>query len=246
MPEQMLTETLGRVRRHPWWKARARLALAVLTRKGVSAPAMVVDVGCGWGVTLEALEVAGYDALGVDISAEILSLIDRPSRRLVRADVRRPLTGLDLKADALLLLDVIEHVDDDQQAIRHCAELLKPAGLAVVSVPARPDLFSEFDQIQGHRRRYLPERLRAAFSNTGLEVSQVFWWGQWMVPLLRRRNKASGNKQRAPRTYSDYLRLPPWPGPIVMKMMYAWERKRALDSKLRTGTSLFALARRVS
>jgi SAM-dependent methyltransferase len=245
MPEAMLTETLERVRSHPWWKARANLALAVLARQQITPPATVLDVGCGWGVTLDALERAGYSAIGLDISRRILERIDQPNRRLVQADLRRPLTTLGTQSDALFLLDVIEHVDDDQCVLRHCAQLLKPGGLAVVSVPARPDLFSEFDQIQGHRRRYLPDPLAAAFSNTGLELQQIFWWGQWMVPLLSRRHKSPQNGSRgATRTYADYLKLPPWPGPYLMRLAYMWEHGRALKSKLHTGTSLFAVATR--
>lgn len=245
MPETMLTETLERVRNHPWWRARARLALAVLRVHGILPPANIIDVGCGWGITLDALEAARYETVGLDISGQILERIDKPERRLVQADLRQPLTALGGKSDALLLLDVLEHVEDDQEVMRNCAELLKPGGLAVVSVPARPDLFSEFDEIQGHRRRYVPDRLAAAFVNTGLEVRKVFWWGQWMVPLFARRKKDhQNNPGGASKTYADYLKLPPWPIPLIMNLVYTWEQPRALRGKLRTGTSLLAVAAR--
>lgn len=245
MPETMLTTTLDRVRKHPWWHARADLAIEVLRRNRVLPPATVIDVGCGWGVTLEAMETAGFTVIGLDISRQILEKIDRPQRRLVQADLRQPVSNLAGQADALLLLDVIEHVDDDRQVLRHSATLLRSGGIAVVSVPARPDLFSEFDEIQGHRRRYLPDRLREAFTDTGLAVESVFWWGQWMVRLLSRRNKnRQSEAETGAKTYADYLRLPPWPIPAVMRLVYAWEQPRALECKLHTGTSLFAIARR--
>jgi SAM-dependent methyltransferase len=245
MPQEILTETLGLVRQHPWWIARARLAIAVLNQNRIEPPSNVFDVGCGWGVTLDGLEAAGYRASGLDISRNILERIDHPSRRLVEADLRQPLPSLAGQADAFLLLDVIEHVDDDREVVRHSAQLLRPGGVAVVSVPARPDLFSEFDQIQGHRRRYLPERLKSAFIDTGLELSQMFWWGAWMVPLLKRRHKgARANDSNAAKTYTDYLRLPPWPVPWLMRLLYRWEQPRALEGKVQTGSSLFAVAKR--
>lgn len=77
--------------------------------------------------------------------------------------------------DALLALDVIEHLDDDRGAVMRMASLLKPGGLAIISVPALPELFSDFDEVQGHRRRYVPETLRAAFQDTGLTVREIFW-----------------------------------------------------------------------
>lgn len=243
MPQGILLDTLKKVRRHPWWNARAKLALAVLRKNGVQTPASVIDVGCGWGVNLEALEKAGYQVTGLDISRRILEMIDRPGRRLIEADLNQePPANFDL-SDGLLALDVIEHLDDDRGALRRLAQLVRPGGLAVVSVPALPELFSEFDKVQGHRRRYVPETLRAAFAGTGFSLRNLFWWGAWMVPVLRRMRAGEVSKHgSAPQTYEDYLRLPPWPVPFLMNLAFAWEEGRALNGRLRTGTSLVAIA----
>jgi SAM-dependent methyltransferase len=245
MPESLLTETLSQVRRHPWWRARARLALAILRSRRIMPPARVLDVGCGWGVNLLALESGGYTAIGLDSSRQILERIDCPNRRLIEADLTRELPEQRVSADAMLVLDVIEHIDDDGGFLRRIAQLLLPGGVAVVSVPARPDLFSEFDRIQGHRRRYLPDSLRAAFVDSGLTVSQLFWWGAWMVPILRRMrsvNRVVGGEHA--KTYTQYLRLPWWPLPLAMQLLYALEQPMAMSGKLVTGTSLFAVAER--
>jgi SAM-dependent methyltransferase len=244
MPEDLLVSVIEMVRRHPWWRARARLALDVLKRNNVSPPASVFDVGCGWAVNLTALEDAGYRVTGLDISRRILALIDAPSRRLIEADLTQPPRAVADPAEALLALDVIEHIDDDRTALRNMAALLRPGGIAVVSVPALPELFSEFDEIQGHRRRYLPDSLHAAFDDTGLAVRSIFWWGAWMVPVLRRMRSRAGKSR--PRTYADYLRLPRWPGPQLMALAFAVERRLAPKEWLSTGTSLFAVAARTS
>jgi SAM-dependent methyltransferase len=247
MPEAMLVKTLACVRRHPWWSARSRLALTLLQANGVKPPMPVLDIGCGWGVTLEALESAGYHATGLDVSPAILKLIDRSGRQLIEADLNQPAPAVREPYSGALLLDVIEHLDDNPGTLRRVAPLLKPGGSLIVSVPALPELFSEFDQIQGHRRRYTPETLRSAFNGSGFTVENIFWWGQWMIPILRwMRQKSDSSKPATPRTYADYLRLPPWPGSQVMRVLYAWEQGRALQNKLRTGTSLFAVARRTT
>ena len=248
MPEAMLVETLTRVREHPWWSARARLALALLRARGIVPPAPVLDVGCGWGTNLQALEASKYQTTGLDISRQILELIDQPNRCLIEADLNQPPPPDRELYSGLLLLDVIEHLDDDRGTISRIAPLAAPGALLVVSVPALPELFSEFDAIQGHRRRYTPETLRAAFTNTGFKVEQIFWWGAWMIPILRRmrQKKSSAKSPAAPKTYADYLRLPPWPAPLMMRAMYAWEHNRALNGRLQTGTSLFAVVRRAA
>lgn len=246
MPEDILVETLQAVNRHPWWLARSRLATALLRAGGVHPSATVLDVGCGWGVNLLALEAAGYSATGLDVSPKILKLLDRPDRRLIQADLNQPPPERCDSYSALLLLDVIEHLDDDRGTIRRLAPLAKANAMLIVSVPALPELFSDFDSVQGHRRRYQPETLRAVFDGAGFTVERILWWGQWMVPVLRRmrRNPAQSDSSSKPRTYADYLRLPPWPGAWLMKMFFAWEQRRALDGRLTTGTSLFAVTRR--
>jgi SAM-dependent methyltransferase len=243
MPQELLVDLYEKVNRHPWWAARARLARRLLDVHGVQPPASVVDVGCGWGTNLVALEQAAYQVTGLDISRRALEIIERPGRRLIEADLTQPLPPAGCSFDAALLLDVLEHLDDDRAALERVKLLLRPGGLLIVSVPALPELFSEFDEIQGHRRRYLPETLAQAFEGTGLRFIRHLWWGEWMVNVLRlmRRRHASG-RQTAAKTYGDYLRLPPWPGTQLMRLAYQWEESRAVRGKLRCGTTLFALA----
>jgi len=243
MPENLLVDLEATVCRHPWWKARARLALAALQSHGVAPPAAIIDAGCGWGTNLTALEATGYRVRGLDISRRMLERLDRPDRTLIEADLTKPLPPEAEPADGLLALDVIEHIDDDRAAVGRLGQLVRPGGVVIVSVPALPDLYSRYDEIQGHRRRYVPERLQAAFAGTGLPIEKIFWWGEWMVPVLRRMRKA-GDRDDSRKTYADYLRLPPWPAPWLMRVAYAWEHGRTLKGKLKTGTSLFAIARR--
>jgi 2-polyprenyl-3-methyl-5-hydroxy-6-metoxy-1,4-benzoquinol methylase len=243
MSQDILVEVYHKVCRHPWWIARARLAVRILAQNGIHPPSSVIDVGCGWGTNLAALEKAGYQTTGLDISRRILEMIDQPGRCLIEADLNRKFPPAARGFDAALMLDVLEHLDDDRSALRRVRSLLRPGGLAIVSVPALPELFSEFDAIQGHRRRYLPETLRAAFEDTGLRLSKMLWWGAWMIPLMRwtrlRRSSRAGSVSQ---TYADYLRLPPMPGPTLMRLAYRWEESRAVEGKLKSGTSLMAVA----
>lgn len=247
MAEAILLELGEVVRRHPWWQARGELTRAILRNLGIRPPARVCDAGCGWGATLESLEGAGYRVSGLDISRAALRRLDRPGRELAVADLTRPLPEPTEPFDAALALDVLEHLDDDRPAARNLARLVRPGGVAIISVPARPDLFSEFDAIQGHRRRYTPGRLRSAFDGSGLEVERIFFWGAWMVPLLHRQRrgpKRSRPDEPAAVTYRRYLRVPPWPAPLLLHALFALERGRSIAGRLRTGTSLFAIARR--
>jgi SAM-dependent methyltransferase len=246
MAEALVVGLREEIRTHPWWRARARLTIALLDWEGLAPPARILDAGCGWGVTLEALEREGYRADGLDISRRALEAVDRPLRRLFVADLTQPLKAPDEPYDAVLALDVIEHLDDDQAAVKRLGGLVRPGGLVVVSVPARPDLYSEFDAIQGHRSRYTPESLRATFAATDLVIDRFLWWGEWMVPVLKRQRQRShaSTGESALVTYRRYLKLPPWPLANLLRVAFALDHDRTLRGKNHTGTSLFALAHR--
>jgi SAM-dependent methyltransferase len=246
MAEDILTELAETVRRHPWWHARAHLMLALLRRMKVSPPARVLDAGCGWGVNLEALERCGYRVAGLDISRRCLQRLERPGRELIEADITRPLPDGVIPYHAVIALDVIEHLDDDRGAVAHLARLVRPGGVVIVSVPALPRLHSEFDAIQGHRRRYLPHTLRAAFADSGLSIASLFWWGSWMVPLLmmQRRTSLAQDGESAAAVYRRYLSVPPWPLSLALRAAFTLDELWALHGTPRVGTSLFAVARR--
>ena len=147
-----------------------------------------------------------------------------------------------------MALDVIEHIDDDRGAVRRLAQLTKPGGHVIISVPALPALFSEFDRVQGHRRRYTPESLRSAIAGSGLEIVQILWWGQWMARLLEKRTTATRARpgDTSTQVYKRYLSLPPWPGIWFLKLMFLIDEGRTLRGHNVMGTSLFAIAMTVA
>jgi SAM-dependent methyltransferase len=245
MSEDILTELAHIISRHPWWQARASLMLALLQRMKVHPPASVLDAGCGWGVNFQALERHGYNVDGLDISRRVLERLDRPGRELFEADLTQSLPATARTYDAVIALDVIEHVDDDHAVLTGLARLTKPGGVCMVSVPALPELYSEFDAVQGHRRRYLPETLCQAFQDCGLRLERMLWWGSWMVPVMRRQRSRvrPESGQTPPEVYRSYLSLPPWPLRSVLRLAFAFDHLRTLWGKNKRGSSLFALAR---
>jgi cellulose synthase/poly-beta-1,6-N-acetylglucosamine synthase-like glycosyltransferase len=96
------------------------------------------------------------------------------------------------------------------------------------------------------RRRHVPETLAAAFAGKDLELKLVFWWGCWPVPVLKhqRSRRRSRTGENSARVYRHYLKLPPWPIPWAARLAFFIERRLALRNMFKTGTSLFAVARR--
>ena len=96
------------------------------------------------------------------------------------------LDGLRGEAGALLMFEVLEHVEDDVGLLRDIHELLGPGGAVLLSVPAHQARFSRVDEMAGHFRRYDRDVLEARLRDAGFEP-EVFWcYGYPLANLLMR------------------------------------------------------------
>ncbi len=77
--------------------------------------------------------------------------------------------------DAILAINVIEHVRDDEAAVRTLAGLLKPGGHLLVYVPACQFAFGTLDEALGHFRRYSASTLDALLARAGLVAEGVHY-----------------------------------------------------------------------
>ncbi len=73
--------------------------------------------------------------------------------------------------DVAVLVNVLEHIEDDRAALADLARILRPGGRLLVFVPALRFLFSDFDRLVGHHRRYRRGELSDKVAATGLEVT---------------------------------------------------------------------------
>lgn len=96
----------------------------------------VLDLGCAFGFATRMLRRRGYETVGVDGSATYIEQARQadPTGDYLAADVAHvPLP--DASFDAVLFLDVLEHVPNEREAIREIARMLKPGGALVLSAP---------------------------------------------------------------------------------------------------------------
>jgi len=178
-------ELLDRVEdRHFWFAARRRVVAALARDVMRDAPAgsWVLEIGCGTGGLLAALQSACPDSrvIGMDLHREAL---DRARRRssaaLIQADAVHPPFGVSFRL--IGLFDVIEHLPDDAGLLRQVRTMLAPLGSLLVTVPAHPRLWSYFDEASHHRRRYTTDDLRSRLHAAGFRVDYL---SQFMAPLL--------------------------------------------------------------
>ena len=121
-----------------------------------------LEIGCGNGVARRMLERdLGIAIDGCDLNQPALEMAKPGRGRLFVYNHIRPRPSLLERYDAVFLLDVIEHIRDDSAFLSAALRHLRQGGLLVVNVPAGMLLFSDYDRVQGHVKRYTPGSLVA-------------------------------------------------------------------------------------
>lgn len=78
--------------------------------------------------------------------------------------------------DGAILINVLEHIEDDAGMLAHLAATLRPGGYLMLFVPAMPFLYSRMDRLVGHYRRYRRPELVDKVAAAGLRLVKVTWF----------------------------------------------------------------------
>ena len=84
--------------------------------------------------------------------------------------------------DAVLVLDVLEHLEDEVTCLSEAHRVLRPGGVAILTVPAYPFLFSSWDRALGHKRRYSIPRIERVLADAGFKSARITHWNVLSVP----------------------------------------------------------------
>lgn len=165
-------ENLARVEAGHWYyRGKRRIVRHWLKWAAPSGQIRPVLADYGAGTGRFAGEMAAEArVLAVDDAPESLALLNTVPGIEVRRGGCGRLPLADGEADLLTALDVLEHVDDDAAAVGEFHRVLKPGGVLVVTVPAGPWLWSDWDTALHHRRRYTLRGLRGLFPRHAWEV----------------------------------------------------------------------------
>lgn len=185
---------LARVERTHWYYAGKREIVRGWIQRARPAAAADTLLDCGAGTGIFAQEMAAQcRVLVLDDHEEALRILRtkfQPDQILSLAGDRVPLP--DASLEYVTALDVLEHVPDDAAVVRGFHRLLKPGGLAVVTVPASMALWSDWDVVLHHYRRYSRPQLRALFPPEQWELVHLNYTNVAAYPavwLLRRWRK---------------------------------------------------------
>jgi ubiquinone/menaquinone biosynthesis C-methylase UbiE len=239
-------QNLERVERTHWYYAGKReLVRGWIQRTRPPRPDdMLLDCGAGTGLFAKEME-ALCRVLVLDDHEEALRILRRqfrPEQILSLSGDQVPLP--DGSLDYVTALDVLEHVPDDAAVVRGFHRLLKPGGLAVVTVPAGMALWSDWDEALHHYRRYSRPQLRALFPPAGWELVHVNYTNVvaypavWLVRKWRRWRSQPGTVN-GPR--AEDQSLPRWLNTLLRGILV---RLALMRLSFPFGVSLVLVARR--
>jgi 2-polyprenyl-3-methyl-5-hydroxy-6-metoxy-1,4-benzoquinol methylase len=166
----------GDIGRHWYYRSKA----AALRRMVAGLrPQRLLDVGAGSGFFSRHLLAKGArSALCVDIGYER----DRDDSEAGKPVLyRRDCAATD--CDLVLMMDVLEHVDDDAGLVRHYAAKVPSGAHFLVTVPAFRFLWSGHDVFLEHKRRYTLDEIEQTMRVAGLEVVKGAYYFGLIFPL---------------------------------------------------------------
>jgi SAM-dependent methyltransferase len=223
---------------HWWYLARRRIITTLLLTLHLPPSSRVLEIGCGCGANLREIRTH-FDAYGgdSDITACRISNKKLPGR-IATFDAHR-LPFADSVFDAVLVLDALEHLEDDRAALLEVHRVLTEKGVAIITVPCFPVLWWRHDIAEEHRRRYTKKSLTDAAHKAGFRVEKLTHFNAALflpIALMRLlgrtlfRTRGALDFREVPQPINDFLTA-----------LFAFERHLIVSANLPFGLSLLSV-----
>jgi len=225
---------------HWWFAARRRIIAALIEAQAPKKSGMrILEVGCGTGSNLALLQGYGtVDAIEPDDFARAFAS-DRSGVAVKGGYLPDGVALEDGYYDFIVLLDVLEHIPGDLEALQALRRKLAPGGRLMVTVPANPWMWSDHDVAHHHQRRYTAATLVDVFARAGFRPRHRTHFNTLLFPLIvgvRALHKLTGKKGGD----DDAM-----PSPFVNRMLdrlFGAERYLVARGSLPFGVSLALVA----
>lgn len=150
---------------------------AILFMLRHAAPGRVLEIGCGSGALLDDLHRRGFTGVGVEQSTRAAAIAGQLLAGANGVSVQSSMPTKSERFDYLMAFEVLEHIENDVDALRAWGEYLRPGGMLMLSVPARMELWGASDVWAGHYRRYEYNDLRNKVDSAGFHVDRIVCYG---------------------------------------------------------------------
>lgn len=160
-----------------------KLILSIIN-KYLKKNQVVLDVGCGAGTLCMYIAARGNKILGIDISRNAIKSCKESAQNLCLDNAQFkvmdfPKETLKEKFDFIIFTEVMEHIEDDIEALKKINSLLKKNGTVFITTPSKNaplyklGLLEKFDREVGHIRRYTMQEVIDLCREANLEIIET-------------------------------------------------------------------------
>lgn len=137
----------------------------------------VLDIGCGSGLVLSLMQGQGKDISGLEPNEGLIEISKKLYGDLsIRHGNAEDIDKIGLKMDTIIMMDVLEHIKDDEAQLQKLHNALKKGGRIIIIVPASKILYGKRDIRHGHYRRYSRKELKDKIAGNGFDVVMLRYW----------------------------------------------------------------------
>lgn len=229
-------------KKHWWFVVKKDIVLDLIDRNvRKNSTQKILDIGCGSGLMLNALDGAGR-AFGMDMSDDAISF----SREIFKGEVKKGFLPDEIPYDKnffdlVVALDVIEHVDQDVESLKAIRSRIAENGKAVITVPAYMFLWSAFDELNEHKRRYTLPELNEKLKAAGFTVEKISYFNTILFPVVFVVRMLNNLMKRDGASDVD---MPSTPVNYILEKIFGIEKYLLRFTNLPFGVSILAVVKK--
>ena len=171
---------------HWWFRARFEILRRLIGKLPWTESPRIMEIGCGPGETLYRIYPPRAKIWGVEPDATNAAIArargDIPILQTMVDSL--PPEIADESFDGIAMLDVIEHIENEQPVLAIVRKKLAPKGFFIVTVPAYQCLWGRQDDVSHHFRRYTATRLRADLKKAGFQIEHMTYFNTFLFPPI--------------------------------------------------------------